>query len=86
MSDVYFQGQKLPPLREGNVWAMRIWPGGRLEVKQVKPEQIAKSTGDAIKELLNCFDTYVWLDDAAYVVQQWKVRKLTDQATSGKHD
>lgn len=82
MSDVYFQGQKLPPLREGNVWAMRIWPGGRLEVKQVKPEQIARSTGAALKELDSGFDTYVWLDDAAYVVQQWKAR----QERNANHD
>lgn len=75
MIDVYFQGQKLPPLREGNVWAMRIWPGGRLEVKQVKPEQIAKSTGDALNELEAGHFVYVWLDDAAYTVQQWKARQ-----------
>lgn len=75
MTDVYFQGQKLPPLREGNVWAMRIWPGGRLEVKQVKPEQIARSTGDALKELESGAYVYVWLDDAAYAVQQWKARQ-----------
>lgn len=75
MTDIYFQGQKLPPLRADNVWAMRIWPGGRMEVKQVTSDRIAKSTGDALKDLESGKYTFVWLDDAAYTVQQWKARQ-----------
>lgn len=72
MTDVYFQGQKLPPLREGKVWSMRIWPGGRLEVKQVNPHEIVQTATAAIRKLERGQYAYVWLDDSAYVAQQWK--------------
>lgn len=36
----YFQGQELPPLREGHVWGFKMWPGGRKEVQQVRPDRI----------------------------------------------
>lgn len=80
MADVYFQGKKLPPLREGNVWAMWIWPGGRKEVKQVKPEQITESPRKAVAELLSGYDVHVWLDEAAYIVARWEDAK-EDQAS-----
>lgn len=73
--DVYFQGQKLPPLREGNVWAMRIWPGGRKEVKQVKQEQLTESPRQAVDKLLQGEYVYVWLDEAAYIVARWEDAK-----------
>jgi len=47
---IYFNGQRLPPLRPGNAWGFRLYPGGRAEVRQCKPERL-QALGDAKRSL-----------------------------------
>ena len=71
----YFLDKKLPTLRPGHRWSMKIWPGGRLEVKQVKPEAIMEHPADAVSVLRQCRCVYVPLGDAADVVRMWSEEK-----------
>lgn len=68
---VYFQGQPLPPLRPGNTWSLRIYPGGRKEVKQVRPERI-QTIDAAVSALCGGEWTHVRLDDAVETLIRWK--------------
>lgn len=82
MSEViYFNGQPLPPLREGKVWGIKIWFGGRLELRQYKPE-LLQTTGQALKNIRENGFAYVWLDDASYVVSRWKHEQESNTVTS----
>lgn len=58
----------LPPLREGNVWAIQLYPGGRKVQMQVKPERVS-SFFDALAKLMAGQMCYVWPDAAGRV---WK--------------
>ena len=74
MADVFWRGQKLPPLREGNVWLMQIYPGGRTIVVQHK-SHYAMYVGHAVSRLLDGHMVFVWLDDAEETIRQWNARK-----------
>lgn len=78
---VYFQGQQLPPLRDGHVWGMKIWMGGRMEVHQYKAERL-QSKKAAISDLCVHGVTQVWLDDAAYVVAEWRQIQAAGQTST----
>lgn len=71
-----FMGQELPPLREGNVWAMLVYPGGRKLVAQIAPYNIYH-INDAVAELKAGRRVYVWLDDAVEVLQRANLPKET---------
>jgi hypothetical protein len=74
MTDVYFQGEKLPPLRPGKVYAMQIYPGGRKVVQQRNPEQLSTASV-AVKALIAGRMVYVWLGDAVDVLTRWQQAK-----------
>lgn len=57
---------ELPPLREGNVWAIQLYPGGRKAYVQVKPERVS-SFFDAFDKLRTHHMVFVWPDDAVRV-------------------
>ena len=67
-------GQELPPLREGNVWSMQIYPGGRKVVVQVKPDRV-DFVSDAARKLRAGQCVYVWLDDAGELLARLDVSK-----------
>lgn len=71
-----FMGQELPPLRQGNVWAMLIYPGGRKVVAQIEPYNI-EFVKDAVDKLRQGQYVYVWLDDAAEVLQRANLPKVS---------
>lgn len=64
---VIWQGKELPPKNPGHVWAIRMWPNGRKELRQVLLEQMHNSS-EATKRLQNGHCANVWLDDAVLVV------------------
>jgi len=70
---VYFQGQELPPTREGHVYGIRLYPGGRKELRQYKPDDLMY-VSQAVKALManKCVD--VWLDDAAQVWLEYSLQ------------
>jgi len=57
---------ELPPLREGNVWAIQLYPGGRKAYMQVNPERIS-SFFDALDKLKSGQMVYVWPDAASEI-------------------
>lgn len=61
----------LPPLREGNVWAIQLYPGGRKAYMQVKPERVSSFFG-ALDKLKSGEMCYVWPDDAAKVWRHYQ--------------
>lgn len=71
-----FMGNVLPPMREGNVWAMLIYPGGRRSVEQIEPQNI-EFASEAVKKLKAGQWVYVWLDDAVAVLQQANLPKVS---------
>lgn len=71
-----FMGQELPPLRDGNVWAMKIYPGGRKEVRQVNPSRV-DFVSNALKKLKAEQSVYVWLDDAVEVLTRANLPKVS---------
>jgi hypothetical protein len=74
MTDVYFQGEKLPPLRPGKVYAMQIYPGGRKVVRQCNADQLSTPSA-AAKALTAGRMVYVWPDDAVDTLQRWERAK-----------
>lgn len=64
-----FNGQELPPLRQGNVWTMQIFPGGRKVVVQVKPYRVS-TVAAAVEKLKGGHRVHVALDDAIRVLTQ----------------
>ena len=74
MTDTYFQGEKLPPLRPGKVYAMQIYPGGRKVVRQRNADQLSAPNA-AVKALVAGRMVYVRLDDAADTLQRWQQAK-----------
>lgn len=79
MTDVYFQGVKLPALRPGKIWGMQLYPGGRKVVKMIEPAQI-RPVERAADELLAGHMTYVALHEAVDAWQRYQRFKepLTD--------
>lgn len=74
MTDVYFQGERLPPLQPNKLWGMQIYPGGRKVVRQCDPDQLTTPT-KAVKLLMTGCMVYVWLDDAVDTLQRWEQAK-----------
>lgn len=64
---VIWQGKELPPKKPGHVWAIRMWPGGRKELRQVLLEEMHHAD-DATSRLQNNHCANVWLDDAVLVI------------------
>lgn len=74
MTDVYWQGEKLPTARPGNVWLMQIYPSGRMQLAQQKPG-LASVPSVAARNLVAGHMVFVWLDDAEETLRQWNERK-----------
>lgn len=60
----------LPPVREGNERAFKLWPGGRSEFPQVRPGRI-QTIDDALVTLHNGGFTIVKVNDARELVERW---------------
>lgn len=71
---VIWQGQELPQARPGNVWLLHIYPGGRMEVVQRKPNY-ATTVDLAVKDLMAGGSAHVWLGDAETTVALWQQAK-----------
>lgn len=74
MTDTYWQGERLPTARPGNVWLLQIYPGGRMQIVQCDPK-FATSVDLAVGDLLAGGSVRVALDDAEETVRQWNERK-----------
>lgn len=79
---VIWQGQKLPSARPGNVWLLHIYPGGRMEVRQDRPER-AVTADKAVSVLMAGHDAHVWLDDAQVTVALWQQAKAAEESEVG---
>lgn len=66
---VYFRGEPLPPLRAGNAWGFVMYPGGRMEVRQRKPETFC-TVQDALIKLRDGQMAIVALADAEKLVTE----------------
>jgi len=64
-----FMGKELPTLSEGKAYALRIYPGGRMQIVQTEPQNIEYAY-DAAKKLSEGKRVDVWLDDAVLVLKQ----------------
>ena len=62
--------RNLPPVREGNERAFKLWPGGRSEFPQVRPERI-QTIDDAMVTLNNGGFAIVKVSDARELVERW---------------
>lgn len=71
---VYWYGEELRPAREGRVWLMQIYPGGRMQITQQRPG-MASTPVAAIRDLRKGNMVYINLGDAQSVLAQWKVAK-----------
>lgn len=60
----------LPPVREGNERAFKLWPGGRSEFPQVRPERI-RTIDDALTTLRSGGFALVKVSDARELVERW---------------
>lgn len=72
---------ELPPLREGNVWAIQLYPGGRKAYAQVKPERVS-SFFDALDRLRSGVVVFVWPDDAVRVWRHYQ--ESVDTSAGGR--
>ncbi len=64
---VIWRGKELPQCKPGHVYAIRMWPGGRKELRQVPYEEMHYAD-EATRRLQNGHCANVWLDDAVLVV------------------
>lgn len=62
--------RNLPPVREGNERAFKLWPGGRSEFPQVRPERI-QPIDDALTTLRKGGFAVVKVSDAWELIEQW---------------
>lgn len=69
VATVYFRGKPLPPLRAGNAWGFVMYPGGRMEVRQRKPDTFC-TVHDALTKLQNGQMVIVALADAEKLVTE----------------
>lgn len=65
--------RNLPPVREGNERAFKLWPGGRSEFPQLRPERI-QTLDDALATLRGGGFAVVKLKDARDLAERWSRR------------
>lgn len=71
---VIWQGQELPPRKPGKVYGLRIYPGGRTQVRQFYARQLVTPMIAASKLMAGEY-AQVWLDDVVDTLALWEVRK-----------
>ena len=62
--------RSLPPVREGNERAFKLWPGGRSEFPQIRSERI-QTIDEAMATLSNGGFAIVKVSDAKELVERW---------------
>lgn len=65
---------ELPELKPGKIWAMRIYPGGRKELRQ-RAEDMCVEPMEALKRLKQNQSATVRMADAQWVWAMWSAAR-----------